>query len=252
MDKITKSLLSLFVEEESLGSATESEAFEHFGNYTVLSNNYSDQFDISDVHAGSGNDTGIDGIGIIVNGTLITSKDEVDDLLATNRYLDVVFYFIQAKTSSSFDVSEFGTFTFGVADFFSDTPSMVRSETVDFFAKIQEYIFSKSIYMTRGKPECKLFYVTTGKWVNDKNFVSRMDASKRDLEQLNLFKNVEIYPIDADKLYQMYNNTKNKVKTEIQFQSKITLPDTAGVQQAYLGVLPTSEYFKLIIDESGL
>jgi hypothetical protein len=251
MDKITRSLLDSFVKEEALSPKDDAEAFEHFGNYTVLSSEYSEQFDITDIHAGSGSDTGLDGVAILVNGTLVTDTQEIDDLLSTNRYLDVTFIFVQSKASSHFDIAEFGVFAFGVVDFFSEKPSLVRNEAIDAFSRLQEYIFSKSVHMTRGKPECKLFYVTTGKWQSDLNFTARIEAARKDLEQLNLFEEVEITPIDADRLHRMYNSSKNKVQTEIQFQNKITLPDITGVQQAYLGVLPAEEYLKLITDGSG-
>lgn len=251
MDRITRHLLDSFIAEESLTGTSESVSFEHFGNYTVISSEYSEQFDINDVHAGGGNDTGLDGIAIIVNGTLVTQIEEIEDLLTTNKYLDVTFIFAQSKTSSNFDVSEFATFTFGVIDFFSENPRLVRNDEIKAFAKLQDFIYSKSVGMTRGKPECKLFYITTGKWVNDANFMARINAARVDLEQLNLFRTVEIIPIDADKLHQMYNSTKNKVQTEIQFQNKITLSDISGVEQAYLGVLPVEEYLKLITDGSG-
>ena len=250
MDKITRSLLNSFVNEESLVTSTEAEAFEHFCNYTVISSEYSEQFDINDVHAGSGNDTGLDGIAILVNGTLVTDTQEMNDLLTTNRYLDVTFILVQAKTSSNFDGAEFGTFAFGAADFFSEMPRLVRNEAINAFAKLQEYIFSKSVAMSRGKPECKLFYVTTGKWQDDTDFVARINASTKELAQSNLFRSVDITPIDADRLHRMYNNTKNKVQREILFLNKITLPDIAGVREAYLGVLPLSEYIKLIVDSS--
>jgi hypothetical protein len=57
--------------------------------------------------------------------------------------------------------------------------------------------------------------------------------------------------VDADRLHSLYNATKNKVRTEIQFQTKITLPDIRGVQQAYLGILPATEYIKLLTDPGG-
>lgn len=251
MDKITKALLDEFVKEQSLNPKDESEAFEHFGNYSVISNEYSDQFDIEDVHAGSGNDTGLDGIGIIVNGSLVTDTEEIDDLVAANKYLDATFVFVQNKTSSKFEGADFATFAFGVKDFFVDQPSLVRNDAIKHFAALQEHVFKRSTAMTRGKPECKLAYVTTGKWTDDQNLVARFTAAKRDLEQLALFRTVDVTPIDADALHKLYNATKNKVRTEIQFNTKITLPDIKGIEQAYLGLLPGGEYLKLISDLSG-
>ena len=41
----------------------------------------------------SGGDTGIDAVGIIVNGTLVSDPELISELAATNGYLDVTFHF---------------------------------------------------------------------------------------------------------------------------------------------------------------
>ncbi|PQO26661.1 AIPR family protein [Blastopirellula marina] len=251
MDKITNNLVKKFLENETITPKDESEAFEHFANFAVIANEYSETFDVTDIHAGSAADTGLDGVAILVNGSLVTDEEEIEDLAKRNNYLDVTFVFIQGKTSSSFDSSEFGNFAFGVKDFFSDEPSLVRNARIEYFSSLERKVFEHSSSMTKGKPECKLFYVTTGTWNGDKNFEARIKEAKRDLNALNLFREVQVTPVDADSLHELYNATQNKVSTDVQFPNKITLPDINGVQQAYLGVLPANEYLKLITDSSG-
>jgi len=46
MDRITKTLLEDFVEEQRLDSLTESESFERFCNFCVVSKEYPDTFDV--------------------------------------------------------------------------------------------------------------------------------------------------------------------------------------------------------------
>lgn len=88
-------------------------------------------FNLADVVVGDGDDCGIDAIAILVNGMLITSQDEIDDLLEINRKLsEINFVFVQAKTSSNFDYSEMGTFGTGVKDFFADNPQMRRNDAI--------------------------------------------------------------------------------------------------------------------------
>ena len=113
MDRITKTLLNNFLKTQEIVNKDESSNFEKFVNYSILSN------DIDSISIGSGNDTGIDGLAIIVNGHLIEELNEIDDLLAQNGYLDVKYIFIQSKTSSTIDTSEMLQFYNGVYDFFS-------------------------------------------------------------------------------------------------------------------------------------
>jgi hypothetical protein len=102
MDRITKSLLNEFIEDNGLKNLKESTQFEHFAAYLLTSRHYSDSFSTDDVCVGNGGDKGIDSISIIVNGCLVTEPEEVVDLCETNRSLDVTFVFVQAETSNSF------------------------------------------------------------------------------------------------------------------------------------------------------
>ena len=85
MDKITEHQLKQFSEQNSLDSLTESKQFEHFCTYAVIKSQHSETFDTLDFVVGDdgnqskGSDTGIDGIGIIVNGKLLTDFEEFDE-----------------------------------------------------------------------------------------------------------------------------------------------------------------------------
>ncbi|THF76249.1 AIPR family protein [Cohnella fermenti] len=250
MDRITKSFLDDFSKSQQINTADTSKLFEHFVNYSIVSREYDDSFEIQDISVGDGGDCGIDGIAIIANGKLISSVEEIDGLIEMNKSLQEVKYImIQSKTSQSFDGGEIGTFGFGVNDFFSETPQLVRNEFIKEKSKIIEYIISKFPQM-KEKPSCIMYYVTTGKWLNDTNLTARIDIIKRDIMDLNLFKEVEFHSIDADTIQRFYRSTKDNIIKEINFENKVLLPEIEGIEQAYLGTLPLEEYFKLIIDES--
>ncbi|TFI54055.1 hypothetical protein BLD44_013790 [Mastigocladus laminosus UU774] len=102
MDRITSGLLNAFKKQQSLSeNIKDSELFEHFVNYYIVSKEYNEIFSIEDIHVGGGGDRALDGIAIIVNGSLINSKEEIEELEKTNKYLDVEFILIQSKTSSA-------------------------------------------------------------------------------------------------------------------------------------------------------
>ncbi len=56
MDKITKSLLESFSEDNELTQSSESVQFEHFANYSIISKLNRNSFDLSDIHSGSSGD----------------------------------------------------------------------------------------------------------------------------------------------------------------------------------------------------
>jgi hypothetical protein len=55
----------------------------------------------------------------------------------------------------------------------------------------------------------------------------------------------------ADEVQESYQRSKNSVSAEFVFANKALLPDIAGVSEAYLGVLPVSEFLRLITDGGG-
>ena len=233
-------------------SIKESELFEHFSNYCILSKIhpeafYNDNFKIDEIQVGSGNDTGIDGIAIVVNEHIVTTIDEVDELKNELQRLDVKFIFIQSKTSPKFDSSSIGTFIFGVKDFFKDTASLKTNADLENLRSIKEHIYSQSILMEES-PICELHYVTTGKWTNDKNVSGRANSELKELRDKNIFNKVSFIPVDANGIETIYKEVKNKVTKEINFEKHTPLPRIDGIKEAYIGILPISEFLKLISD----
>ena len=251
MDKITKSLLDTFSSQYEIDSLKESTRFEHFVNYSITSKLFRGSFEIEDVHSGSGGDCAIDGITLIVNGRIVLDEDELHDVVDATSQLDADLIFIQSKTSSSFDGSSIGSFIHGVKDFLSDDPQLVQNEKIKKMKDIWEAVISMSSYMTNRRPICRLFYVCTGKWQDDQNLKAIIYSGKIEIENIGLFEEVSVDALGAVEIQKLFHETKNKLSSTINFQNRITLPDIEGVSESYLGVLPFSEYLKLIQDENS-
>ncbi|MDY6839424.1 MAG: AIPR family protein [Thermodesulfobacteriota bacterium] len=250
MDRITKSLLDEFVNDNSLGTLPEETAFEHFCGFLVTASHFSESFSSEDISVGAGGDCGIDCITVIVNGCLVTDPEEIEDLEQTNGYLDVTLVFVQAERSSSFETAKIGQFGFGVADFLSESPSLPQNDDVQLAYRIVNEIFDRSARFTKGNPQCFLYYTTTGRWSDDQNLTARRDAVARDVEDLGLFRKVRFVCLGAEELQGLYRHSKNAICTEITFTDRTVLPDLPGVEQAYIGVLPAREFMKLIENEN--
>lgn len=251
MDRIIQSYMDSFIKSQEILEKDEIKQFELFSAYCVVEQWYTETYNLQDIIIGEGGDCGIDSIAIIVNGNMVTSKEEIDDIIEVNKSLsDINFIFVQAKTSASFDYGEMGTFGAGVKDFFSEDPQMVRNEGIVEKNEIIEYIFSKAP-MIKKNPSCYLYYVTTGKWVDDQNCVGRMKIATSDLNALNIFSEIKYIPIDGNQLQKLYRKTIDVVETEICFDNHIFLPDIPKVRQSFLGYLNFNDFLKLIVDENG-
>ena len=163
MNTITKSLMSNFLQSQEFPRGKESEDFEKFAAYSILRKVYGQEFDLDDILIGEGEDTGIDALAILVNGSLVNSIEDIQELEEKNNYLDVSYIFIQAKTSSSFDVSKMGTFCRGVEDFFLDTYKLRRNEKICHKLELHNFLMDRVISFS-SNPQCMYYYVCTGYW----------------------------------------------------------------------------------------
>jgi AIPR protein len=252
MDLVTQSLLASFRQEESLpDEIDEPTVFEHFVNFISVSSEYSDEFDVEDIHTGGGDDLGIDGIALLANGTLVSDLAEIEDLAVANKYLEIDIVCCQAKSGGSFSGSEISNFFFGVKDLFSTEPALPRNSKVTEKESLIRAVYKKSPLFKRGNPNLRMFYATTGKWQDDAKLLARIENEKETLSDLNIFGNIVFQALDARMLQRLYASAKNRLSRSIEFASKITLPALAGIKESYLGYLPADQYLKLITDDTG-
>ncbi len=234
MDRITTSLLEEFSKEAGLGHLEEDKRFEHFATFLAVSRHLSEAFNTTDLVTGSGGDTGIDAIAIIVNNVLVTDPDLVTELASLNNFIDATFILVQAERSSNFDMAKIGQFGFGAVDFFTENFKYQRNEKVTNAAEIMTAIYDKSSKF-KGNPVCRLFYITTGQWVEDRNLNIRRAGVVKDLEKLGIFREIEYLPLGADGIHKLYSQTKNAISREFMFVKRTVIPAMQGVEQAYLG-----------------
>jgi len=250
MNQILKSYLKNFVDESSLEHLDEATAFEYFVNHTVLSKIHPDPFDVEATTIGGSNDNALDGIAIIVNDYIVTSEEEVNHFRKELRRFDVKFIFIQSKTSPEFDSGDLGNFLFGVRSFFEEQPAIPMNPQLRNLRALKDYIYQFSIDMEKS-PVCEMYYVTTGTWTGDPNLEGRVQSEKTALEATKNFSLVRFVPVDNEHLKRLYLEVRRKVNKEINFEKHTAMPSIGEVHQAYIGILPASEYLKLITDTDG-
>jgi hypothetical protein len=251
MDKVTEGFLSEFSSQFGILSLQEKERFEQFSAWLTVRRHFSDAtFVPGDLVTGSGGDTGIDAIAIIVNNNLVTDVDTVEDLLTLNGYLDVTFVFVQAARSAHFESAKIGTLGFGVKDFFGEG-KLPRNQAVKDFAEIMNALYEKSGKFRPKNPSCHLYYITTGTWYAEKDLVVRSEAETGDLVKTALFSEVRFHAIGASEIHRLYRQAKNSISREFVFDKKVVVPEVSGVTSAYLGYLAASDYLKLVCDEDG-
>lgn len=249
MDRIIESFMEDFKSDYKYQNIEMSKLFEHFVNFILASKIYPDRSSLDKINVGGNHNPGIDGLAIMANNHLVTSEEEIDYFIQDADLLDIEFNFIQAKTSSSFELAGINTFIASVKEFFRDGELNFEDELLN-LRDLKNYIYKNSIKM-ENSPSLKLYYATTGKWVEDQNLKIIVNSGIKDLQEFELFSNIKFMPIDADKLKALYREIKNKITREIIFEKHTILPKIDNVKESYLGLLPAKELIKIITDDDG-
>lgn len=250
MDRITQSLLGEFVKEYSLQQYRADEKFEQFATFVAVRNHFPRSFLPSDAITGGGADTGIDAIATIVNGVLVFDVDMVHELLEQNGSLEVVFVFVQAEQSSSFSCDKIRSFGAGVMDFFSSDPSLPRNQNISDAYEVMDALYRESASFSK-KPKCYLYYVTTGTWTDDQNLIAAKKHVLQELRRDKIFSHVNFDCLGADDIQQLYSNTKKSIKREFSFKDKVEMPEIAGIDTSYIGIIPANDFVQLISTDAG-
>lgn len=254
-DLVLEGFVKDFARARGLEGVKQDALFEAFATSAILRKYH--QANLTDLHegflVGGGGDGGLDAVIIMVNGKPIHAKDDVDFLFEDLRRLEVEFVFVQAKTSSSFNASQIGTFAFGVEQFFKavwgkDSDFEFNSD-VNQLIELAKEIFRQRIRMLE-YPKCFLYYVTTGKWTGAREPSSRLTDGKSRLRDLNIFSDIHANPVDAELLKGIYLQLERSVVTDVELSRAAIFPRIDGVD-AYIGLLRGDEFIRLVSTDDG-
>lgn len=251
-DKILNSYLEGFSTDFGYKASDTAKQFELFASYCVVCHNYTDVFDIENSIVGDGNDTGIDSIAILINGKVCNDIVELEDFIKINTKINVQFVFTQAKMSSSFECKEVSNFGNGIIDFFKDSPSLIINDDIKKYREMKELIYKNARKFYPQNPECIMFYIAAGKFLEDQNLTSIKNKIITDLENLNCLSSINLEYVDCDKLYKMYQSITRGTEKEIEMEHYIVLPETNDVDEALLGRISCKQFMKLICDDDGI
>jgi hypothetical protein len=116
--------------------------------------------------------------------------------------------------------------------------------------ELKDYIYNQSINMERS-PDLKLYFASTGNWMNDQNVMSIVNSNVKELEATGIFRNVIFQPLDKEKLKSLYREAKHKITKEINFEKHTILPRINNVTESYIGYVPAMEIVNLVTNSDG-
>ncbi len=262
-DLVLKSFFTRFTESWNItydDTISEAKAFEKFVNYTILSLDDVSAFvgkpDLLDFcSSGGGNDAKLDGIGIKINGRLVGSKEDIEQIVGASKKIEVEFVLIQSKEKTDFDSAEFNIFGTGAQNFFSK-PRLPENETLTQIRDLKDYIYNDMsvIRKLEDNPSVSIYYVFCGNAPQDEHTESLKDIIKENLSKCSdSLTNINVSIIDGSELKKICKDLENDYSVELNIRDIIplTVNDNNLIKKAYTFTCDAKEFLKLLRKDDG-
>lgn len=236
----------------------DADAFEQFVNYIMFSLDDPDVFTsdpdlLEMVSIGGALDTGIDGLGIRLNGHLVGSTTQVDQVAEASKKLSVEFIFIQSKNRVGLDVGEFQKFAWGIRNFLSEG-FLPENEHLTELREVKRYILSneKIISKLDKLPSLYIYYVSVGAEPSDSNFEGARSMLESDLSK-GYYDYISIKAVGGTQLGKYCRELENKFEKSINIKDifPLIVNDHEKVSKAYAFTCGACEFLHLLEKDDG-
>ncbi len=226
----------------------EHKVFEYFVNYIVISNVIKEEYQNFN-KISTGESRGIDGIGIIVNGRVITELQDLERL-GEDEKIKMEVILIQSTLESSFNYQKLSSFIDASISF------LAKDLKIEPFYEILEELFSeKNNYQDNfiDTPKVSLYFVsgkTSHSIENDlveeqrNKFYNRNDIT----DKYNLR---DIYFWQKEELKEAFDKIPEFYKVSLEIEENVQLPPKANVEISLLSSIKFNELKKLILNSGG-
>lgn len=249
MNPVINAQLTDFVREHSIAGQSAENQFEIYAIFSILNGHLGENVDAYDAHL-NGNEFGIDGIAVLIQGEAVRNAQEADEKLDAINNPSVEFVFFQAKTSTHYDYGDISKFFDAVHEFFNGD-FRGESEAINDLIDAQKAIYGRGV--GRRNPKISCYYVTTGTYENPHRIERLRKKFREKLEELNIFdnENIVIEMVGARSLQEWYRAATTAVEVEIDFPRNVVMPTNGHVEEAYIGYIDAKNLLKLFVTRDG-
>lgn len=252
MHPIVVSYVNQFSREHAIESMDESDRFERFANYCILSNKCPTRFDVEEVTTGEP-EVGIDGAAIIFGDQVVTTSTEAQAIFdKRHRDLDVQYVFVQTKRTEGFTRDAILNLGSAVRDVLNDSPRLPKDSRLSEIAAIHKVIVNNATKLRHGQPDCVLCYATTGTWINDGILVATGQQIVNDIQSAKLFHDVRFEPLGFDDLRREWISTRAPAEAKFKVIAELPMRSMEGVSEAVIVLVAAREFVERVLcDEKG-
>lgn len=254
-EPIIKAHQKKFKEAYNLIKDSEDQIFEKFVNYSELLQHQPDVFSsdlefLDLVCVGGGQDAGLDGIAIKINGFFIKSQEEIEEFLKSGS-IDVEFIFIQSKNKKNFESEHISAFINGVRAFFDKESMYPFNENVLFWRNLKDYLYDEDVILQwKGSPVVRCYYVTLGDLRTHAEHEDLIRQFKKDM--MDICENMPFVLQGAKEFKAIIDQNQNKFKANLPFLDTMSLPGTADVGNSCVVLCNAKDYVMLLNTNDGI
>lgn len=257
-EPMIKARISSFKVSQGLTNITDDRLFELFVNNAILC---SHQPDISlsnstvldECSVGGFDDMGIDGLAIKVNGSFVSTTQDIDELIELNKQISIEFLFIQAKNKDKLDSGEYGKFADGIIDFLSDQHHEPHNEKIDALLQLKDYLFSDEIILHwKNNPTVRIYYVIFGEWRESKHLEAKTERLKQDIANLQSYEASFFRFVDNNELKKICGENENSFSSVLTVIDDFGLSEVVGVDNSLIVLFSAPELIKMITTDEML
>lgn len=244
MNPIVRAQLAEFKKANSKESGSDSHFFEIMSIFAIENGVLGENIDPFRAHL-KGQEFGLDGIAISLQGTLCTNSDEASDILAVGKNHTGSFRMYQSKTSDKLDYGEVAKFLDAVYDFFTDL-KLLSGDQIEDLVGARDVVFGAA---TKSNPELRCYFCTTGSGEISKPIAKLIQSNFDRLDALNIFGSISINCLGAKEIQEAFRAATNSSSASIHFPKNITLPDHENTEEAYIGYVSADQVLQMALGE---
>lgn len=235
------------------------EQFEQYAANIYLNTELRDIRVLGEIASGGGDDGGVDSAAVIINGQVVSETDDIDDLLTKGNANRIELFFMQAKTSQSFDMKLIAKFLHGIESICRDAikghgnyeftcPSrwrwicdliMASIERVERFAE-PKFGF-RAIYVTTADNNC----------ADNVKSDDQVQSAIRRIEELSLFATpLNFVTHGQAELHRASQELTGPQNVKFNLPKRVSMPTAEQVTEAVLGIIDGGN-LKTLLMENG-
>ncbi|MBC1604167.1 AIPR family protein [Listeria rocourtiae] len=201
----------------------------------------------------TGSAFGIDGVAIFVADKLVTSIEDVDDIIEDLKKFEVNFFFTQSKTTQKFNRQEVNDFFSGVRRFFNFEKCEINE--LEVFWEVAKYIYTK-VSKFKKRPELNLVFASLAPKdinLNDIHMKATVEQNLLGLDDLNLFSKISSPQfLGVKQIMDLQNKANSDLEISINMtKSPVAYPKdpTKKIKNGYFGLIKLADFVNILTDE---